>query len=169
MSEQKLYIMKNSFGLTKIGVSVDPDRRANEIRLSSGVHVDLLKTFKCKDAYAVEQWLHEEFKCNREHGEWFNSLCTKKVIKRVYEHPLMRIPLVMYREPEKDRDFKIGKINKSDVGNKCFLGWATRVVFQGVETVFTAATKNELKTVLEQRGVPYEEGKFKKVKLSIWE
>lgn len=160
--------MKNSFGLTKIGISVDPERRANEIRLSSGVPVDIIKTLDCKDSYTLEQWLHEEFKDNREHGEWFNSLCAKKVIKRAYEHPLMRIPLVMHREPEKDSDFKTSKINKSDIGNKCMLGWATRLNFMDVETIFTAATKDGLKTVLEQRGIPYDESRFKKVKLSIW-
>ena len=68
MDEQKLYIMKNSFGLIKIGISKDPESRANQIRLASGVDVAVEKTFSCKKAYRLEQWLHKQFETASKEG-----------------------------------------------------------------------------------------------------
>lgn len=169
MDEQKLYIMKNSFGLIKIGISKDPLGRANTLRLASGIPVEVIRTIDCPDSYQVEQYLHEQFIDNRQEGEWFTNLNIKKVIKKAYEHKIMSIPI---GKPITlgDSDFKLTTINKSDVGNKAVLGWSTRIRFQGeAEGIYTAPTKRELKILLDYRDMEYDEKKFKRVKISTGE
>jgi hypothetical protein len=64
--------MKNSMSLYKIGISVDPKRRCNDIRLASGIHTEILKTFDTtNEARLVEQSLHRHFSSKRKEGEWF--------------------------------------------------------------------------------------------------
>lgn len=81
MDEQKLYIMKNSFGLIKIGISKDPETRANTLRLASGSAIDVLEVYKCKNARELEQHLHEVFKESRLEGEWFEGVSTKGIVR----------------------------------------------------------------------------------------
>ena len=81
MDEQKLYLMKNSFGLIKIGISKDPETRANTLRLASGVAIDVLEIYECKDAYELEQYLHTVFKESRLEGEWFKDVSAEDIVK----------------------------------------------------------------------------------------
>lgn len=79
---QVVYIMKNSMSLYKIGISVDPKRRCNDIRLASGIHTEILKTFDTKnEARLVEQSLHRHFSSKRKEGEWFSL--TKKDLQDI--------------------------------------------------------------------------------------
>ena len=72
MSKQMLYVMKNSVGLYKIGVSNNPERRCNQIRLSSGFDVEVVRVFDTvKPAIKIENFLHKHFKNFRMNGEWF--------------------------------------------------------------------------------------------------
>lgn len=80
MSAQQLYLMENSTGLFKIGISVSPQRRLSEIKNASGLDVKLLATWETEeDAYTVEQRLHKKFKSQRKHGEWFEDLDIKLI------------------------------------------------------------------------------------------
>lgn len=75
LSNQQLYLMENSVGLFKIGISVSPQRRLAEIKNSSGLVVKLLAVWETEeDAFTVEQRLHKKFKSQRKHGEWFENL-----------------------------------------------------------------------------------------------
>lgn len=76
---QKLYIMENGFGLYKIGVSVNPEKRRGEVQASSGVPTKLLKTFKVlriekyqNTCFHLEQALHKKLHDFRKSGEWFS-------------------------------------------------------------------------------------------------
>lgn len=74
MSENKqlVYVMKNSMSLHKIGISVDPARRCNDIRLASGLNTEIVNVFTTTNpAVAVEKALHIHFQSKRKEGEWF--------------------------------------------------------------------------------------------------
>lgn len=92
-TKQKLYVMKNALGLLKIGISNNPKRRATEIRLNSGLSIDVLKVLPCENAFDVEQWLHKEFSGNRLEGEWFEGICVEDVVRKFYKHDNFRIPV----------------------------------------------------------------------------
>lgn len=70
-----VYLMKNAFGLYKIGVSNDPEYRRRSIECNSGVPTELVKFWSVdnrKEAFALETYLHKQYKDCRTHGEWFN-------------------------------------------------------------------------------------------------
>lgn len=80
MSAQQLYLMENSTGLFKIGISNSPQRRLSQIKNASGLAVKLLATWEtAEDAYTVEQRLHKKFKDKRTHGEWFKDLSVELI------------------------------------------------------------------------------------------
>ena len=90
-NEQQLYLMKNDFGLYKIGISLNPNKRRLDIQNNSGVGTQIVKTWDTKRlAFDVEQALHRELDKFRKHGEWFDydeqkilKLCDKFSKKRV--------------------------------------------------------------------------------------
>jgi len=74
MDKKVLYVMKNSLGVVKIGISNDPERRVKEIRLASGFKTDVIKTFETTlCAFKVEKALHKHFSHLRLEGEWFKK------------------------------------------------------------------------------------------------
>lgn len=80
MAKQSLYLMKNELGLFKIGISVNPEKRRNEIKNSSGFNVELIKAWETTDSAAtVERKLHSLFSSKRTHGEWFTDLTIEDI------------------------------------------------------------------------------------------
>lgn len=73
---QRLYLMKNSNTLNKIGVSKNPLRRKRQIELASGTKVTIIKCWETLDANAleVERYLHVCFSRKRLQGEWFSKI-----------------------------------------------------------------------------------------------
>jgi hypothetical protein len=69
--KQKVYLMRNAFGLHKIGISVNPRKRAMDISNNSGVTTELLHVWDSYNAFITEQRLHMMFTKKRKHGEWF--------------------------------------------------------------------------------------------------
>lgn len=67
----KIYLMRNEFGLYKIGISIDPEARRAQVECSSGVPTTLLELFDSLDAYQEEQAIHARLKESRRCGEWF--------------------------------------------------------------------------------------------------
>lgn len=70
-SAAKIYLMRNDFGLYKIGISINPEDRRAQIENSSGVPTTILDLFDSADAYQEEQALHSVLKDVRRCGEWF--------------------------------------------------------------------------------------------------
>lgn len=72
-NDQLLYLMENVNGLLKIGISVDPIKRARAITTGSGIQVHLVAVWKLdKNARKVEGQLHKSFSRFRLEGEWFS-------------------------------------------------------------------------------------------------
>lgn len=73
LSEKKLYLFKNEMGLCKIGISINPAKRARSLMNLSGYKITVLGVWELFDAYKYEQMLHTVFKRSRVEGEWFQS------------------------------------------------------------------------------------------------
>lgn len=71
-SEKKLYLFKNELGLHKIGISIDPAKRARSLLNASGYKIFVVGVWEVFDAFSQEQHLHKVFKRHRAEGEWFN-------------------------------------------------------------------------------------------------
>lgn len=79
--DQRLYLMENAFQMSKIGISVNPERRRIQLENACGVPVHLVKCWHTLDktAYEVEQALHVEFSRRRMGGEWFKHISLAEV------------------------------------------------------------------------------------------
>lgn len=67
-----LYVMENSHGELKIGISVDPIKRARQLTTGSGTTTVCLVAWELdKNTRSVEGELHKEFKRFAKEGEWF--------------------------------------------------------------------------------------------------
>lgn len=66
-----IYLMKNSLGLYKIGISADVKRRRREIQNSSGVPVEIINVWFSDHAFRDESYVHRDLTANRKNGEWF--------------------------------------------------------------------------------------------------
>lgn len=75
--KEKLYIVYNPITkLTKIGITVNIDRRIQELENSSGISLILsmyivLEKGVDESAGYIEKFLHDNFKEKRKRGEWF--------------------------------------------------------------------------------------------------
>ena len=143
MDTQKVYIFKNSVGLYKIGISVNPERRCKQMKLASGIDVEVVKVYEVeKPAIQIESLLHKHFSKLRKHGEWFefenfNIVKIDKLIKKfdsdvgdsssLVESTIKQIADINYSELEnlvycKDLFHKQNKILESlyQKNRKCF-------------------------------------------------
>lgn len=69
-----LYLMKNTRGEMKIGISIDPIKRARQLTTGSGTQTVCLAAWEVEgEAYDVEQYLLKAFKNSRTEGEWFKA------------------------------------------------------------------------------------------------
>lgn len=69
----RIYVMKNSQGYVKIGVSVNPEHRAKSLQTGSCYQiVELFFTDPCYNAYYLEKLAHDYFRSVKEYGEWYN-------------------------------------------------------------------------------------------------
>ena len=104
---QNVYVMKNSIGLYKIGISNNPERRLREIENSSGLDVDIVRLFSVrKKARSVEAFLHKKLKDYRKNGEWFsfdNDVLEETIPKLIFD---AENPTVVYKETKADRFIK---------------------------------------------------------------
>lgn len=78
---QKLYLLKNSQGLYKIGISKDPFKRAQSLANASGYKISVSAIWELPAARKQEQDLHKAFYEQREVGEWFSGLLTIEMIE----------------------------------------------------------------------------------------
>lgn len=79
--QQKLYLLKNSQGLYKIGISKDPFKRAQSLANASGYKISVAAIWEMSSARKQEQDLHKAFYEQREVGEWFSGLLTIEMIE----------------------------------------------------------------------------------------
>lgn len=66
---------KKSLVQVKIGLSKDPNERLRNLQFTSPTKLSLIGVIKCKSklhSFHVERTLHDRFKKQRRHGEWFH-------------------------------------------------------------------------------------------------
>lgn len=69
----RIYVMQNSQGYVKIGVSVNPEHRAKSLQTGSCYQiVELFFTGPCYNAYYLEKLAHDYFRGVKVYGEWYN-------------------------------------------------------------------------------------------------
>lgn len=87
LEKQQVYLMKNSQGIYKIGVSETPEKRRMQVQGACGYKVALLASWTITGTTAkrVEKALHDYYKVTRLEGEWFGGVCEEKVAVLVRE------------------------------------------------------------------------------------
>ena len=81
-----LYVIENSQGLIKIGISRNPDKRLQLIQTACGYKCNLLYTqYIPEGVYNLEQNLHWYYKDFRTFGEWFDLEDRNSLIDTVTE------------------------------------------------------------------------------------
>jgi len=68
---QQLYLMRNSIGLHKVGISNHPEQRRRTLSKTSGLPIILIRTWYAPNALVLEGMVHTHFKDRRKEGEWF--------------------------------------------------------------------------------------------------
>lgn len=61
---------------TKIGYSIDPDKRLNDLQIGCPFELRLIGCIKCgnpQKAQQLESHLHRRFRSQRAYGEWFSG------------------------------------------------------------------------------------------------
>ena len=69
---QAIYIIASA-GRIKIGFSSNPWKRYRDLSTGCPTPMALVLTLYCKNAPQAEKVLHDRFKEQREHGEWFRA------------------------------------------------------------------------------------------------
>ena len=73
LSAVKLYLMRNSIGNYKIGVSINPEVRAKALQCASGLRVEVVNVYSTElDTYVCENQAHRFYSEYRLYGEWFS-------------------------------------------------------------------------------------------------
>lgn len=77
-----LYLMHNSAGDSKIGISKHPYKRAANLTTASGYKVNLIAYWKVdSDPRQIESFLHKHFSSIRLLGEWFKGKITVEQVE----------------------------------------------------------------------------------------
>lgn len=72
LSKKYLYVMENTYGDLKIGISIDPFKRARALTTTSGSTVNCVAYWDTElPALQVESFLLKHYKAFRKEGEWF--------------------------------------------------------------------------------------------------
>lgn len=68
----QVYVFENKAGLVKIGTSINPDKRKNQIESASASAIMRMhKSDFCWNPYHIEALAHNHFSERKEHREWF--------------------------------------------------------------------------------------------------
>ena len=99
-SPQGVYLMKNEFGLYKIGVTCNIDRRKTRLECSSGVALEVVNYWEpslfsdeIATALCAEGMLHDHFASFRKKGEWFdfNNEPNEKIVAAINDFMKMYV------------------------------------------------------------------------------
>lgn len=80
--ETFVYFIGQGYGLVKIGVARDPERRILNLQTGNGKALKLIATFPFSsrsDAVCVERELHRKYASYRVNGEWFRPGVLKAI------------------------------------------------------------------------------------------
>ncbi len=79
---QKLYLLKNTENLYRIGISKDPFKRAQSLANAGGYKIAVVAVWELPMALKQEQELHKVFKKQRAVGEWFSGIFDHTTIEQ---------------------------------------------------------------------------------------
>lgn len=68
---KKLYLI-SSGDAVKIGVSIEPEKRLDELQVGNDSELELVKTWDPEDALEAERNIHKRLLENKRQGEWFS-------------------------------------------------------------------------------------------------
>lgn len=66
-----VYLMTDNKGLTKVGISANPNKRLYKIRQKLGENIELKDKYWVDNMGLIENYLHNKLNEYRENGEWF--------------------------------------------------------------------------------------------------
>ena len=72
MSDGYVYVMAMKDGPIKIGISIDPTRRLDQVRAQTVGEIGLVAQWRHGSSHAVEQAAHKILADRRAYGEWFS-------------------------------------------------------------------------------------------------
>ena len=81
---RQVYVIKSDGGYTKIGISVNPEKRVSSLQTGNPNDLVLLAASEFTKAKQKEQELHRRYEQQRQNGEWFD-LPEEEVISLVEE------------------------------------------------------------------------------------
>ena len=70
--KEYVYLIYNSMGNTKIGISTRPSQRLKNLQIGSAYELKLLATRESDKAPTLEKSLHEKYEKYHVRGEWFD-------------------------------------------------------------------------------------------------
>lgn len=82
-----VYVIGPKKGSQKIGISIIPDRRLQNLQSCSPQELHIHYLLERDDTHAVERRAHRILKAQRQHGEWFNASVARAIsaVKRAVE------------------------------------------------------------------------------------
>lgn len=84
-----VYLVAAANGLVKIGSASNIEKRMSLLRCQSPLSVELVYTLRCTHAGSIERALHDKFRSQHDHGEWYRlSSDDIEEVKR-YAHALV--------------------------------------------------------------------------------
>lgn len=126
ISAVKLYLMRNSVGNYKIGVSTKPDVRARALQCASGLKVDVINIYSTElDAYVCENQAHRFYSEYRLYGEWFSF--DETMIKSV-DQMLKSICAGTTKKFERKPKLQYKEFNDKEFVNPCLQAVVKRFV-----------------------------------------
>lgn len=70
--KQFVYFIQAENGLTKIGKSVEPDKRIQSLKTASPLKLEIIRVIETADMHTLEQYYHKKFAEKRVKREWFD-------------------------------------------------------------------------------------------------
>lgn len=125
-AKAKLYLMRNSVGNYKIGVSVNPESRRSTLQCASGLKIEIVgvyDTVPC--AYTCEKYAHRQYSENRLYGEWFDF--TEDMLPSVNE-TLESICSGHSQVGIRKQKIRYKEFSKKDFVNPCLLSISKRFI-----------------------------------------
>lgn len=132
-----IYVMKNSIGFVKIGVSLNPEHRAKSLQTGSCYQiVSLYFTEPCYNAYCLEKLAHDYFRSVKEYGEWYN--CSFEEAKNL-------VSILFQNGAQLESIPNETKVTLNDISNKFEEG----MIYMGTKEVSELLGKNRMDVVKE--------------------
>ena len=76
---KKVYLIRSNDGNYKIGISVNPSKRIEQLNTGNPEKLMLIDTYESLNASLIETGLHNKYMYARQNGEWFDLSISEEV------------------------------------------------------------------------------------------